>query len=185
MKLTAQLELNDVDLETLVRRIVREEVANVTGIPTGPSRQEPKCFFVSSRHPGDVLRIVEAPDTSAGVRQEPHWRVLQDMQPGDYVVFRASQEGSIVGYGVVDWTEKGEHRHDPGTPAIKHWIRDAVRFQQKIPDSEFHDLFVRLDNGAAGFSLFTRQGHYAHKTYAYPITRELFDGVLQLKREGV
>jgi hypothetical protein len=41
-------------------------------------------------------------------------------------------------------------------PAIKHWIRDVVRFEQTVPDSEVRDFFVRLDNGAAGFNLFTR-----------------------------
>lgn len=171
MKISAAIEIDEADLKGMIRRIVKDEIASSMGRLAEVSEEKARqFFFVSSRHPGDVLRVVEAPDTTApNQRNEPHWRVLQDMRENDVVLFRNSIDGQIVGYGLLDWRETGSHRHQPDHPAIRWWVKDAVHFERAVPDQEFHEIFEELDDGNAGFRLFTNRGHFSQKTYAYPL----------------
>jgi hypothetical protein len=136
-------------------------------------------FFISSVHPDDVLTVVEAPDTTAGERNEPHWRVIQSIKKGDGMIFRDSLKKALVGVAIADWSEKGPHRHAPKMQALRWWLTDAIRFEQPIPDKQFQKMFVEHDDDAAGFKLFRSTGQFNQKTYAYPLTRGIAEAVLK------
>jgi hypothetical protein len=167
--------LDDRELEARIRRIVAE-VLSVN--PPREADDGPQTWLISSKFPADILVVVEAPDADApGVRDEPHWRSVKAVREGDFMCFRDSRKRCLVGYAIADKCERGEHRHMPGRPAVRWWLRDPVRFTTPIPDTIFVGLFHRYDDRRAGFSLLRRDGRYNQKAYCYPLTADLRDAL--------
>ena len=171
----ATIIFDDRELETMIRRIVAE-MLNLNP-PRAPD-SGPRCWLVNSQIQADLLRVVEAPDVDApGVRIEPHWKTVKEIREGDRIVFRDSRGKKLVGHAVAERFERGEHRHTPGRPAVRWWLRDPVRYENPISDETFKSLFRRHDDGSAGFSLIRRDGRYAQKAYCYQLSAELRDAL--------
>lgn len=168
-------------LESLIRGIVVELLRELLpGMPL--DRQNgmlmPTYYLVSSVHPDDLLNIVEAPDVTAGERNEPHWRTVQDIRRGDRIIFRDSAEKAVVGMAVADHTEKGRHRHAPHKHAIRWWLTQPERFEVPVSDEDFRQIFLEHDDGSAGFKLIRNSGQFSQKTYTYPLNLETAEAVL-------
>lgn len=163
--------LDDRELETLIRRIVAE-MLNLN--PPRAPETGPNCWLVNSQVQADLLRVVEAPDVGVpGIRNEPHWRTVKEIREGDRVVFRDSRAKELVGHAIAERCERGEHRHMPGRPAVRWWLRDPVRYEHPIADETFKSLFRQHDDGRAGFGLIRRDGRYNQKAYCYQLSAAL------------
>jgi hypothetical protein len=161
-------------IEPLIREIVvgllqelSPEHQTGNSLPSKP----PAHYLVSSIHPKDLLYVVEAPDVTAGERNEPHWRIVQDIRRGDVIIFRDSARKALVGSATADRTDKGLHRHAPNKNAIRWWLTEPRWFDRPISDEEFRRAFFEHDDGSAGFKLFRKSGEFSQKTYAYPLTQ--------------
>jgi len=93
IQLPATVTLDRMAIEPLIREIVvgllqelSPEHQTGNSLPSKP----PAHYLVSSIHPKDLLYVVEAPDVTAGERNEPHWRIVQDIRRGDVIIFRDS-----------------------------------------------------------------------------------------------
>ena len=51
----------------------------------------------------------------------------------------------------------------PGRPAVRWWLRYAVRYETPMADETFKRLFKEHDDARAGFSLFRRDGRCNQK----------------------
>jgi hypothetical protein len=126
-------------------------------------------YFVSSKHPQDVLRLVEAPEIIAGERNLPHWWTVQHIREGDQIIFRDSTRKALVGLAVADRSERAAHSRAPYKRAVRWWSRDPILFKASIPDDQFRRIFAKHDDHAAGFKLFTKDNRLSRMTYAYPL----------------
>lgn len=172
MIIPAAITLDEAALDALIESKVRRfltEMIREEAMSTLPNAKLPRVYLISSTHDEDILQVVEAPDTTAGERNEPHWKIVQDIRKGDIIIFRDSAARGIVGYAIADRTEKGTHRHAPEKKALRWWLTDAVRLSRRISDDDFRRLFERTDDGSAGFLLFRNTGQFSQKTYAYPL----------------
>jgi hypothetical protein len=184
----ATLRLDRAAIEPLVREIVTDILQEQ--LPEALSRgrttvQMPAYFLVSSVYPTDVLSVVEAPDVTAGERNEPHWRAVQDIHRADRIIFRDSTRKALVGIATADRMEKGIHRHAPHKQAIRWWLRDSKLFEAAISDEEFRQIFREHDEGGAGFKLFRDSGQFSQKTYTYPLGRATAEAVLARARAPI
>lgn len=167
--------LDDRELEAMIRRIVAE-ILNIN--PPRAAETGPGAWLVNSQVQSDILRVVEAPDVDApGIRNEPHWRTVKNIREGDRIVFRDSRAKGLVGHAIADRFERGEHRHMPGRPAVRWWLRDAVRYETAIADETFKRLFNEHDDARAGFSLLRHDGRFAQKAYCYQLSAALRDAL--------
>jgi hypothetical protein len=184
----AKLSLDRAAIEPLVREIVtdilQEQLPKASSVG-GTALQIPAYFLVSSIHPADLLNVVEAPDVTAGERNEPHWRAVQDIHPADRVIFRDSTRKALVGIATADRMEKGTHRHAPHRRAIRWWLRDSTLFGVAISDEEFRQIFREHDDGRAGFKLFRDSGQFSQKTYTYPLGRATAEALLARARAPI
>jgi hypothetical protein len=181
INLTATISLDRAVVEPLVREIVIDLLRDLlpAQFPDGQSASPaPAHYLVSSVHPKDVLDVVEAPDVTAGERNEPHWRIVQNIRRGDRIIFRNSRQKALVGMAVADRTEKGLHRHDPHQRVIRWWLTESVWFPVPISDDDFRGIFLKCDDGTAGFKLFRESGQFSQKTYAYPLSLAVAKAVL-------
>jgi hypothetical protein len=179
-----ELRFDDQRFRAYVKAIV-EDILNDHGLlPAETSGRasgtRPNSFFVSSRYYDDVLSQVQAPDADFGARREPHWMVVRRMAEGDQVFFRDASARAIVGYGTVGTVRKGFHPHEPDQRAIIVAMVHPIRFKRPIEDVRFRDVFEKHGGNRPDFPLFDGHGHYARKTYAYPLPPDLADELIKL-----
>ena len=166
-----------IDDEAL-ERIIRRALEQVQGGRTAASPAW-RAYLVNCSRPADLLRVVEAPDTTApGIRAEPHWRVLQEVARGDVLLFRDARRKAIVGHARAERREIGTHRHQSRTPALRWWLAEAVTYDPALPDPEFIQIFKARQRTSPGFRLLRQNNAYAQKAYIYPLDPEVLQAVI-------
>ena len=167
--------IDDDALERIVRRAFEQLQAGQADASPGW-----RVYLVNCSRPADLLKIVEAPDTTApGIRAEPHWRVLQEVSRGDVMLFRDAKRRAIAGHARADRRETGIHRHQRGMPALRWWLAEPVTYDPPLPDTEFIRIFTQHQQTSPGFRLFRQDNAYAQKAYVYPLDQEVLQAVIE------
>jgi len=167
--------IDDDALERIVRRALEQ-------MQSGQAEASPgwRAYLVNCSRPADLLKVVEAPDTTApGIRAEPHWRILQNVARGDVLLFRDAKGRAIVGHARADRRETGTHRHQGGMPALRWWLAEPVPYDPVLPDAEFIALFKARQQTTPGFRLLRHNNAYAQKAYVYPLDEEVLRAVIE------
>jgi hypothetical protein len=173
--LEIKITIDDAALERLVQKVLERMAGKGQ---EQPEARPPRVFLANCGRPADLLKVIEAPDTAAaGIRAEPHWKILQEVAAGDVIVFRDRRGKALVGHARAEKCEREEHRHQPGVPAIRWWLADPVTYARPLPDKDFIEMFQQKQATTPGFSLLQRDGTYFPKAYLYPLDDEVFKAI--------